>query len=132
KPRSPGAGRLSARQPIKRSRGVPMIIRAALVAAVLALSAGVLYVGVNGFGIVAGGIGSTIGGFVSGVTSTPSPRPVVSVISDPPTFEQSSEPYPPAATADLVVTVPTGLVGSTDHRIRVYLTLPDQQPTAIQ
>jgi hypothetical protein len=132
KPRSPGPGRLSARQPIKRSRGVPMIIRVGLVAAVLALSAGVLYVGVNGFGIVAGGIGSTLGGFVSGVTSTPSPRPVVSVISDPPTLEQPSEPYTPEATADLVVTVPAGLAGSLDHRIRVYLALPEQPPTAIQ
>jgi hypothetical protein len=132
KPRSPGPGRLSAHQPIKRSRGVPMVIRLGLVAAVLALSAGVLYIGVNGFGIVAGGIGSTLGGFVAGVTSTPSPRPVIQVISDPPSLEQPSEPYTAEATVDLVVTVPAGLAGSLDHRVRVYLTLPDQPPTAIQ
>ena len=109
-----------------------MIIRLALVAAVLALSAGVLFVGVKGFGVVAGGIGSTLSGFVAGVTSTPSPRPVVAVISDPPSLEQPSEPYTSEPTVDLVVTVPAGLAGSLDHRIRVYLTLPDQPPTAIQ
>ncbi len=109
-----------------------MVIRLALVAVVLALSAGVLYIGVNGFGIIAGGIGSTLGGFVAGVTSTPSPRPVVSVISDPPSLQQPSEPYTAESTADLVVTVPAGLAGSLDHRIRVYLSLPEQPPTAIQ
>jgi len=109
-----------------------MVIRLALVAAVLALSAGVLYVGVKGFGVVAGGIGSTLGGFVAGVTSTPSPRPVVEVVSDPPSLEQPSEPYTAEPTVDLVVTVPAGLAGSLDHRIRVYLSLPDQPPTAIQ
>ena len=109
-----------------------MVVRLALVAAVLALSAGVLYIGVNGFGIVAGGISSTVGGFVAGVTSTPSPRPVVAVISDPPSIEQPAEPYTAEATADLVVTVPAGLAGSLDHRIKVYLALPDQPPTAFQ
>ncbi len=111
---------------------MPMGIRLGFVAAVLALSAGVLYIGVNGFGIVAGGIGSTVGGFIASVTSTPSPRPVVAVISDPPSLEQPSEPYTAESTVDLVVTVPAGMAGSLDHRIRVYLSLPDQSPTAIQ
>jgi Glucodextranase, domain B len=109
-----------------------MVIRVALVAAVLALCAGVLYVGVNGFGIVAGGIGSTLSGFVAGVTSTPSPRPVVQVISDPPSIEQPTEPYTSEATADLVVTVPASLAGSLDHRIKVYLALAEQPLTPIQ
>jgi hypothetical protein len=109
-----------------------MVVRLVLIAAVLALSAGVLYVGVNGFGIVAGGVGSTLGGFVAGVTSTPSPRPVIAVISDPPSLEQPAEPYTAESTADLVVTVPADVAGSSDHRIKVYLALPDQQPTPIQ
>ena len=109
-----------------------MVIRLALVAAVLALCAGVLYVGVNGFGMVAGGISSTLGGFVAGVTSTPSPRPVVQVVSDAPSVEQPGEPYTSEATADLVVTVPAGLAGSLDHRLKVYLALGDQPLTPVQ
>jgi hypothetical protein len=66
------------------------------------------------------------------VTSTPSPRPVVQVVSDPPSLEQPGEPYTSEPTADLVVTVPAGLAGSADHRIKVYLALPEQDPTPIQ
>ena len=132
KPRSPGPGRLSARQPIKRSRGVPMVFRFALVAAVLALSAGVLYVGVNGFGIVAGGIGSTLGGFVSRCHLDAIAAAGRLGHQRPASLGAADEPYTPEATADLVVTVPAGLAGSPDHRIRVYLALPEQPPTAIQ
>ncbi len=132
KPRSPGSGRLSGHQPIRRSRGVPLIFRLGLLAAVLALSAGVLFVGLKGFGGIVGGLGSTFGGFVAGVTSTPSPRPIVPIVADAPSLEQPTEPYTAEGTVDLVVTVPAALVGDPDHRVKVYLQLPDQVPTAIQ
>ena len=107
-------------------------MRIGLLAAVLALSAGVLYLAVGGFGFVAGGIGSTIGGFVTNVTSTPSPKPTLSAIVDAPSLEQPAEPYTSESIADLVVTVPNGLTRDPALRIKVYLALPDQQPTAIK
>jgi hypothetical protein len=132
KPRAPGPTRLAGHRPIQRSRGLPLILRLGLIAAVLALCGGVLYVGMNGVGMVVGGIGSTLGGFLDGVTSTPTPRASLLTITDPPSVQQPSEPYTAERTVDLVVTVPTALAGNTDHRLRVYLTLPDQVPTAIQ
>ncbi|MEO8438187.1 MAG: Ig-like domain-containing protein [Chloroflexota bacterium] len=132
KPRSPGPVRLSGHQPIRRSSGMPLIFRLGLLAAVLALSAGVLFVGLKGFGGIVGGIGSTFGGFVAGVTSTPSPRPIVPIVADAPSLEQPTEPYTAESTVDLVVTVPAALIGDTGHRIKIYLQLPDQPPTAIQ
>ena len=48
---------------------MPWIVRLALIAAVLALSAGIVYVGVRGFGVVVGGVGSTLSGFVKEVVS---------------------------------------------------------------
>jgi hypothetical protein len=132
KPRTPGPTRLAGHRPIKRSRGLPMILRIGLLAAVVALGLGVLYVGVGGLGFVVGGIGSTVGGFIEGVTSTPSPRASLAVLSDAPSLKQPSEPYTSSTMVDLEVTVPARLAGDPDHRIRVYLTLPDQQPTAIQ
>lgn len=132
KPRSPGPVRLSGHQPIRRSRGVPLIFRLGLLAAVLALSVVVLFVGLKGFGGIVGGLGSTFGGFVAGVTSTPSPRPIVPIVADAPSLEQPTEPYTADGTVDLVVTVPAALIGDSDHRIKVYLQLPDQVPTAIQ
>lgn len=109
-----------------------MIVRIGMLGAVVALGAGVLYLGAGGLGFAVGGIGSTLGGFVQNVTSTPSPRATVALVTAAPSLEQPTEPYTSDATVDLIVSVPTGLAGDRDHRIRVYLTLPDQPPTAIQ
>jgi hypothetical protein len=107
-------------------------LRLGLIAAVLALCGAVLYVGVNGVGMVVGGIGSTLGGFFDGVTATPTPRASLLTFTDPPSVQQPTEPYTAERTVDLVVTVPASLAGNLDHRLKVYLTLPDQVPTAIQ
>jgi len=103
----------------------------ALVFGVAFLGALILYIGVGGVGMVARGVSSTLGGFVSNVTSTPSPKATLAVVSDSPTLAQPTEPYTSQSRADLVITVPPGLKGSTDSRIKIYLTLPDQPPTAI-
>ncbi len=109
-----------------------MIFRLGLIAGVLALCGGILYVGMNGVGMVVGGVGSTLAGFIDGVTATPTPRASLAAITGAPSLEQPTEPYTSEATVDLIVTAPAGLAGNTDHHIRVYLTLPDQTPTAIQ
>ncbi len=132
KPRAPGPTRLAGHRPIQRSRGLPLILRLGLIAAVLALCAGILYVGMNGVGMVVGGIGSTLGGFIGHVTATPTPAPSVNVTVGAPSIQQPTEPYTAETNVDLIVTVPAGLAGDVDHRIRVYLTLPNQNPAAIQ
>ncbi len=130
KTRSPGPTRLSNHRAIQRT-GLPVYMRIAMVFGVVFLGALVLYVGIGGLGMVARGVSSTLGGFVSTVTSTPSPKATEAVVSDSPTLAQPDEPYTSQGTVDLVVTPPPGLAGSTDHRIKIYLTLPDQPPTAI-
>jgi len=111
---------------------MPMVARIGFLAAVVALGVGVLYVGMGGLGFVVGGIGSTVGGFVGDVTSTPTPNASSAQISNAPTLAQPTEPYTSATTVDLVVTVPADLAGDPDHSLRVYLRLPDQNPTPIQ
>ena len=82
-------------------------------------------VGARGFGAVVGGIGSTLGGFVKGVTATPSPLADRRPVSVAPTLDQPSEPYTSQSTVDLVVTVPAEPASATrNHRIRLYLALP--------
>ncbi|HEV8401921.1 MAG TPA: Ig-like domain-containing protein [Candidatus Limnocylindrales bacterium] len=131
KPRAPATTRLAGHRPIQRGGGMPWLVRLALIAAVVALSAGILYVGARGFGVVVGGVGSSLGGFVKGVTATPSPSPIADTVSAAPTLDQPSEPYTSEATVDLVVTVPASLIGDATHRIRLYLTLPGQDATPI-
>ena len=108
-----------------------MYMQIALVFGVVFLGALILYIGIGGLGMVARGVSSTLGGFVSNVTSTPSPKATLAVVSDSPTLAQPAEPYTSQSTTDLVITVPPGLKGSTDSRIKIYLTLPGQPPTAI-
>ncbi len=110
---------------------MPLIARLGFIVVVAALGVGVLYIGINGLGIVAGSIGSTLSGFMSDVTSTPSPVPSVAEITDPPSIAQPPEPYTTLDTVDLEVSVQPGLAGNPDYRIKVYLTLPDGDPTPI-
>jgi hypothetical protein len=97
----------------------------------LAIAAGVLYVGVGGLSTVASAVGSTVTGFVDDVTATATPVPSEAILSDAPLIESPVEPYTAVETADLVVTVPAALVGDTEHRMRVYLALKDQAPAAV-
>jgi hypothetical protein len=132
RPRQPAPGRLSVHSPIRRSRGIPLVGRIALAAGVVAVAIGVLYVGAGGLGTVAGALGGTLSGFIDDVTATPVPSATPIPVADAPSIESPSEPYTNQEQVDLVVTVPTALVGRADHRIRVYLALKDQAAAPIQ
>jgi len=117
---------------MQRSRGLPTLARIGLIAAVVVLGAGILYIGARGIGGVVGGIGSTVGGFVNNVTSTPTPRASAVDLAIAPTLKQPTEPYTNQPTVDLEVSVPQELIGDQNHRIHVWLTLPGQDPAVIQ
>lgn len=131
RPRAPAPGRLAVHTPVRRSRGIPLIGQLTLAVVILAIAAGVLYVGVGGLSTVASAVGGTVTGFVDDIIATPTPEPSVAVISDAPLIQSPDEPYTAELTADLVVTVPAALVGDTEHRLRIYLALKDQAPAPI-
>src|SRR3954463_1136518 len=97
KPRSPGPTRIASHRAIQRPGGLPVYWQIALVFGVVMLGALVLYVGVGGVGMVARGVSSTLGGFVSDVTSTPSPKATIPVVADspPPPREGAAPGRPP-------------------------------------
>lgn len=111
---------------------MPLAGRIVLALAVVALGAGVLYVGVGGLSTVAGAIGSTVGGFVDDVTATPIPSATPLPVSNAPSVVSPSEPYTNVASADLVVTVDPDVAGNPAYSLRVYLALEDQAPAPIQ
>jgi hypothetical protein len=108
-----------------------MIARLGLLAAVGARRRDRVRRGARGLGGVVGGIGSSLGGFVDNVTSTPSPRASVFALTLAPTLKQPTEPYTSQSMVDLEVSVPQGLEGDPNHRIHVYH-LPGQDPALIQ
>ena len=132
RPRAPAPTRLSVHRPIQRDRGLPIIAKLGLVAAVALLGATILYVGAGGLGKAFNGVTAALAGFVTNITEAPTPRPSVPVVSDSPSLQQPAEPYTAEATVDLVVTVPSEVVGDPDSRLRVYLALKDQDPAPIQ
>ena len=89
KPRSPGPTRIASHRAVQRPGGLPVYWRIALVFGVVLLGALVLYAGVGGIGMLARGVSSTLGGFVSDVTSTPSPKATIAVVADSPTRSPS-------------------------------------------
>ncbi len=126
RPRSPSPGRLSVHTPIRRTQGIPLVGRLALAVGIIVVGAGVLYLGVGGLSSVASSLGGTISGFVQGVTATPTPRPTQLVASDAPSIQSPAEPYTNRDKMDLIVTVPTALVGDPRYRLKIYLALADQ------
>ncbi|MEJ7748501.1 MAG: Ig-like domain-containing protein [Candidatus Limnocylindrales bacterium] len=132
RPRPPASGRLPIHTPIQRGGGVPIVARLLLLVAVVAMAAAILYVGAGGLASAAGAVGSTLTGFVKDLTTAPTPAPSPPSVSDPPTIASPAEPYTNAGSVDLVVTVPTGLAGNPDYRLRVRLALEDQAPATIQ
>jgi hypothetical protein len=109
-----------------------LIGKLGLLAAVALLGVGVLYLGAGGLGKVFSGISSALGGFATSITATPTPAPSLAAVADAPTLQEPDEPYTQESTVDLVVTVPPGVVGDPDQRIRVYLALKGQAAAPIQ
>jgi Glucodextranase, domain B len=109
-----------------------MVGRFVLVVAVLALAVGVLYLGAGGLTTVAGAVGSTLTGFVANVTATPIPSPTIVPATKAPTIASPNEPYTNQGSVDLVVTVPTSVVGDPAYRLKVYLALEGQVAAPIQ
>jgi hypothetical protein len=132
RPRAPAPTRLSVHRPIQRDRGLPIIAKLGLLAAIALLGLTVLYLGAGGLGTVFGGITASLAGFITDITAAPTPKPSAFTVSDPPSLQQPAEPYTAEATVDLVVTVPSAVAGDATSRIRVYLALKDQAPTPIQ
>lgn len=102
-----------------------------LVVGVLALGGGVLFAATGGIGRIAEALGATMAGFVTDLTSTPPPSTAPAVLSDAPLLEPPAEPYTREPTVDLVGQVPAELAGASDHRIRIYVAIGDQQPGPI-
>jgi hypothetical protein len=102
-----------------------------LVAGVVAVAVGVLYVGAGGLGSIARAVGGTFSGFIDDVTATPLPSATPVTVSQSPSIEAPAEPYTNEEQVDLVVLVPAALAGNPDYRIRVYLALKDLAPAPI-
>jgi hypothetical protein len=95
--------------------------------AVIALGGAVLFAASGGLGRVASALGSTLTGFVEDITATPVPTEIPTALGDAPVLSEPAEPYTNQPTVDLVGTIPDGLVGKDETRVRIYVAIGEQE-----
>jgi hypothetical protein len=128
RPRPPAPGRLAQHRRVDRGPGIALPFRLLFAVLVVALGAGVLLLATGGLGKVAATIGNTFSGFVTDLTTAPSPSPSPVTAADAPVLDAPDEPYTNQPTIDLVGRVPEAVVGATDTRIRIYVAIGDGAP----
>lgn len=128
RPRAPAPGRLAQHRRVERGPGIALPFRLLFGVLVIALGAGVLLLATGGLGRVAATIGSTLTGFVTDLTTAPSPSPSAVIVSDAPALDAPDEPYTNQPTVDLVGRVPEATVGARGMRIRIYVAIGDGAP----
>jgi hypothetical protein len=102
-----------------------------LIVAIVALGGGALLLATGGLARAMGALGSGVGGLVSHLSATPVASAAVGVVPDPPAIEAPQEAYTNQPSVDLVVIVPSDLVGKKDVRIHVYSGVADERPVQV-
>ena len=127
----PAPVRYSGHRALDRRRPLPLVVRLALVAVVVAIGMAVFSAATGGLTRVVSAIGGSVEGFIDDITRTPRPSATPLIVSDAPFLEAPEEPYTNVPTVDLVVTVPADVVGDPDTILRLYVALPEQAPAPI-
>ncbi|HTC86569.1 MAG TPA: Ig-like domain-containing protein [Candidatus Acidoferrum sp.] len=117
---------------VDRGPGLPLVARALLAIAVIALGAVILYGATGQIAKFVSGLGSFFGSIVTNVTTTPSASPSLGAIAGAPTLDTPSAAYTNESTVDISGTVPLTVIGQADYTITLYQQLPGQQPSPIQ
>jgi hypothetical protein len=111
---------------------MPLVVRAILVVAIVALAGAVLWTASGQLPRLVGAIGDAFGGFTSGWLATPSPSPTPVEILDSPVLDPPDEPYTNRETVDITGSVPAEIAGRKGYVIRIWVALPDQVATVVR
>lgn len=115
-----------------RGRGLPLIARGALAIALVVLVGAVALIGSQGIAPVVAGISKALDGVVARIGATPVPAsPTPEPVSDAPAIVPPDEAFTRADTIDVSVTVPRAVTGSTNHTVRLFVTLADEAATLV-
>jgi hypothetical protein len=133
RPIAPSPTRLAGYRTIERRRSLPLVLKAGLTLAIVALAGGVLYVAGGSVGPAVGSVVDSLGGIVDTVGSVvASPAPTEAPpVADAPSIEEPEEPYTNDEQIDVTVNVPLDVVGLEDHLVRLWVTVGDAQPTVV-
>lgn len=146
KPRPPSSGRPRANvrkvapsvQRVRRYRGIeprrrrlPLAARGVLALSVVALGAAVFLTATGGIGPLVASLGNSLDAAFSRLTATVQPSASEVVATDSPIIAMPDHPFTNVATAELRITVPVAVIGST-AKVRIYVALEGLSMTPVQ
>jgi hypothetical protein len=146
KPRPPSSGRprATARKVapsatrVRRYRGIeprrrrlPLAARALLALSVVALGGAVFLTATGGIGPVVASLGDSLAAAFGKLTFTAQPSASEVVATDSPIIATPDHPFTNVATAQLRITVPVSVIGTT-AKVRIYVALEGLTMTAVQ
>jgi hypothetical protein len=134
RPVTPSPARLDRYRRIERRRGLPLAAKAMLAVSIGLLGVTILWAGVGQLGPLVASALQGLGGLVPDVgpvTASPSatigPEP-----AGAPSIEGPDNPYTNRETVDITVNVPADATGVDGTTVRLYDTLPGQEPELIR
>lgn len=133
RPVSPSPTRLQRYRRVERRRGLPLPVKAAMAVSVVLLSFGVLWVASGAVGPIVDGAVRGIGGLVNSVGNVvSSPKPTdAPATSDSPVVVAPDQAYTNDDLVDITVNVPASVAGQEGYTVRLWVTLPDQEPQVL-
>jgi hypothetical protein len=111
---------------------MPLPVRLALLLAVVALAAVVVTTVAGALPRLVTAIGETLGGVTGSVLATPAASPTLPALPGVPTLATPDSPYTNKPTVTVSGTVPPEAVGREGYVVRIYVTLPDQEPAPVR
>jgi hypothetical protein len=111
---------------------MPLAVQLALLAAVAVLAVVVVTTLTGFLPRVVSAIGTALGGFTDTVLATPTPIESVAPIPAAPVLTAPDNPYTNKDTVAVSGTVPLAVVGRGGFLVRIYVSLPDQEPVAVR
>lgn len=125
--------RLTPYRRVERRRGLSPVVKVLLAVPVALLSVVILLAASGAVGPAVSGVVKGFGGLltsVSTVVSSPAPTGTPG-IPDAPTIVQPQSPTTNVAKVDVTVTVPASVVGLDGFSVRLWVTVPDQEPDVL-
>jgi hypothetical protein len=129
---APSPTRLGPYRKVERAPGIPFVAQVVLVLAVVSLGLTVLWVGSGGIGPLVANLASAFGGVIDDASKTAAPsRTPVAAVPDAPLITAPAEPFTNLPTVDVPVSLPSGVVGKTGFRVKLYVTVGEAAPVAV-
>lgn len=123
--------RVTSRRRVDRGPRLPILVRVAIVVAIVVLGGFIALKGVGVAGGVVKAIGSSFSDLIASVASSPSPSPIQQIAPNAPMLVAPAESYTNQAKIDVSGAIPAAAVGKADVSVRLYRSVEKAAPVQV-